>query len=44
MRTKDFWEFKLMSARAEGNASSDATVTAIDDRHMVCRRRQQDGW
>jgi hypothetical protein len=43
VRTNDFWEFKLMSASAEGNVNSDATVTAIDDRHMIRRRRQQDG-
>lgn len=37
MRTKDFWELKLISASAEGNESSDAIATAVVGRHMtVC--------
>ena len=37
MRTKDFWELRLISARTEGNESSDAIATAVVVRHMtVC--------
>jgi hypothetical protein len=31
----DFWEVKLISANAEGNASSDAIATTVVVRHMV---------
>ena len=35
MRTKDFWELRLISASAEGNESSDAIATAVVGRHMT---------
>lgn len=32
---KDFWELKLISARAVGSVSSDAIATAVVVRHMM---------